>query len=91
MPAERITSLAFSGDAALLAAACWGGALFIYKHAPPQQETQTASACSAFSGLTVSAAAVEDALSHTPVIGPVIEALSTKAPSAPLYEEVGDE
>ena len=85
VPAERITSLAFSGNAAFLAAACWGGALFIYKHAPPQEETQTASARSASSGLTVGAAAVEDALSHTPVIGPV-----TEAPSTLVHEEVGD-
>ena len=33
IPAERITALAFSPDGATLAAACWGGGIFLYHRA----------------------------------------------------------
>ena len=63
VPAERVTSLAFSPDGATLAAGCWGGAIFLYHRAGSRWAgTRPAQPCSSATPAPVAAVPSEAAL-----------------------------
>ena len=81
VPAERVTSLAFSTDGANLAAGCWGGAIFLY-HKAGSRWAGVADAEHSSSAAGASEAAVLALPTQDLSVGPQCAAAAAASPEA---------